>query len=100
MKKILNGTDQVVEQMVEGLVKSHADVVHRVEGTRVIARNDKRPGKVGLVSGGGSGHEPAHAGYVGRGMLSAAVCGDVSLPQLPTKFMKVLKPQIKALVCF
>ncbi|EHS0756676.1 dihydroxyacetone kinase subunit DhaK [Listeria monocytogenes] len=91
MKKILNGTDQVVEQMVEGLVKSHADVVHRVEGTRVIARNDKRPGKVGLVSGGGSGHEPAHAGYVGRGMLSAAVCGDVFTSPTPDQIYEGIK---------
>lgn len=91
MKKILNGTDQVVEQMVEGLVKSHADVVHRVEGTRVIARNNKRPGKVGLVSGGGSGHEPAHAGYVGRGMLSAAVCGDVFTSPTPDQIYEGIK---------
>ncbi|MBC2195847.1 dihydroxyacetone kinase subunit DhaK [Listeria booriae] len=91
MKKILNEVDQAVEQMVEGLVKTHSDLVYRVEGTRVIARNDKRPGKVGLVSGGGSGHEPAHAGYVGKGMLSAAVCGDVFTSPTPDQILEGIK---------
>ncbi|MBC1563538.1 dihydroxyacetone kinase subunit DhaK [Listeria booriae] len=91
MKKILNEVDQAVEQMVEGLVKTHSDLVYRVESTRVIARNDKRPGKVGLVSGGGSGHEPAHAGYVGKGMLSAAVCGDVFTSPTPDQILEGIK---------
>lgn len=77
MKKIINRPEDVVEQMIEGLVTVHDDVVHRVEDSRVVARNYVGEGKVGLVSGGGSGHEPSHAGFVGQGMLSAAVCGDV-----------------------
>lgn len=77
MKKILNRKEDVVEEMLEGLAGAHCDIVHRVPDTRVIARNYKGEGKVGLISGGGSGHEPAHAGFVGQGMLSAAVCGDV-----------------------
>lgn len=77
MKKILNRPEDVVEEMIKGLVQVHDDIVHRVGDTRVIARNYEGKGKVGLVSGGGSGHEPSHAGFVGKGMLSAAVCGDV-----------------------
>ncbi|EUJ27196.1 dihydroxyacetone kinase subunit DhaK [Listeria floridensis FSL S10-1187] len=91
MKKIINAADQVVEQMVEGLAKSHPDLVERVPDTRVLARVDKRPGKVGLVSGGGSGHEPAHAGYVGNGMLSAAVCGDVFTSPTPDQIHAGIK---------
>ncbi|RDX01396.1 dihydroxyacetone kinase subunit DhaK [Listeria kieliensis] len=91
MKKIINGTDQVVEQMVEGLAKSHPDLIERIPDTRVLARIDKRPGKVGLVSGGGSGHEPAHAGYVGQGMLSAAVCGDVFTSPTPDQIYEGIK---------
>ncbi len=91
MKKIINIPEQVVEQMVEGLAKSHPEIVARIPDTRVIARVDKRPGKVGLVSGGGSGHEPAHAGYVGRGMLSAAVCGDVFTSPTPDQIYEGIK---------
>jgi phosphoenolpyruvate---glycerone phosphotransferase subunit DhaK len=77
MKKILNRPEDVVEEMINGLVATHEDIVHRVGDTRVVARNYEGKGKVGLVSGGGSGHEPSHAGFVGKGMLSTAVCGDV-----------------------
>lgn len=91
MKKIINETDQVVEQMIEGLAKSHSDLIHRIEGTRVLARNDTRPNKVGIVSGGGSGHEPTHAGYVGKGMLSAAVCGDVFTSPTPDQIYEAIK---------
>lgn len=77
MKKIINKAQDVVNEMLEGLTAAHHDLVHRVEGTDVIARNYDGQGKVGLISGGGSGHEPSHAGFVGQGMLSAAVCGAV-----------------------
>ncbi|MEI7667613.1 MAG: dihydroxyacetone kinase subunit DhaK, partial [Erysipelotrichaceae bacterium] len=77
MKKIINRPEDLVEQMMRGLVSAHDNIVHRVGTTRVVARNYEGKGKVGLISGGGSGHEPSHAGFVGKGMLSAAVCGDV-----------------------
>lgn len=77
MKKILNRPEDVVEEMINGLVQTHDDIVHRLDDTRVVVRNYEGKGKVGLISGGGSGHEPSHAGFVGKGMLSAAVCGDV-----------------------
>lgn len=62
MKKLLNNVDNVVNEMLEGLVYSNSNI-YKVEGFNVIARKDKKE-KVTLVSGGGSGHEPAHAGYV------------------------------------
>lgn len=78
MKKIINDPDAVVEDMMEGMILASKDKLKRIAGTSVIARKDAPVrGKVGLVSGGGSGHEPAHAGYVGKGMLDAAVLGEV-----------------------
>ena len=77
MKKIINKPENVVDEMLNGLANAHSDLVYRVEGTDVIARHYAGDGKVGLISGGGSGHEPSHAGFVGQGMLSAAVCGAV-----------------------
>ncbi len=75
MKKIINDPKQVVSQMLQGIAKSNPDVI-LLDEAHVIAHRSKAP-KVGLVSGGGSGHEPAHAGYVGKGMLDAAVAGNV-----------------------
>ena len=75
MKKIINQPNTVVSEMLEGFAKANPEIVY-FPGLEVIARRVKEP-KVGLVSGGGSGHEPAHAGYVGRGMLDAAVAGNV-----------------------
>ncbi len=79
MKKLINDPDRVVEEMLEGLVAIHPGL-QRLAGELVVIRADAegvRARQVGLISGGGSGHEPAHAGYIGRGMLSAAVAGDV-----------------------
>src|SRR5215210_1319601 len=79
MKKLINRPQEVVEEMVEGLLAVYHGL-RRLPGQTVLVRVDapaaaSRP--VAVISGGGSGHEPAHAGYVGRGMLSAAVAGDV-----------------------
>lgn len=77
MKKLINNPDMIIEEVVQGMVKAYPDLVSRVEGESIIIRKEKKEGKVALVSGGGSGHEPAHAGYVGYGMLDAAVCGEI-----------------------
>jgi len=76
MKKLINSPLAVVEEMVEGLLLSDGRLT-RVEGETVILRRDRDARHVALISGGGSGHEPAHGGYVGRGMLAAAVAGQV-----------------------
>ena len=78
MKKIINKPEEIIGQMLDGLVKANKDKITRIEGTNVIARKDAPVDrKVGLISGGGSGHEPAHAGFVGAGMLDCAVAGDI-----------------------
>ena len=91
MKKIINSVDLVEEQMIEGLKKAFPQYVQRVEGSSVIARAEKKEGKVALVSGGGSGHEPAHAGYVGCGMLDAAVPGAVFTSPTPDQVYEAIK---------
>lgn len=90
MKKIINEPKEIIEEMLIGIVNSYPSLVHRVEDSRVVAKN--APAKqVGLVSGGGSGHEPAHAGFVGDGMLSAAVLGDVFTSPTPDQIEIAIK---------
>lgn len=76
MKKLINDPSRVVDESVEGFGLAHADLVSvRTDPLFVVRADAPVRGKVGLVSGGGSGHEPLHAGFVGRGMLDAAVPG-------------------------
>lgn len=91
MKKILNQPTDVVTEMLDGLAYVHNDLVHRIEGFEIIARNEEKSGKVALISGGGSGHEPSHAGFVGEGMLSAAVCGAVFTSPTPDQVLEAIK---------
>ena len=77
MKKLINDKNNIVEEVVQGMIKAFPDKVSRVENEPIIIRKNKKVDKVALISGGGSGHEPAHAGYVGYGMLDAAVCGEI-----------------------
>ncbi|HFH9464968.1 TPA: dihydroxyacetone kinase subunit DhaK [Streptococcus agalactiae] len=91
MKKILNQPTDVVTEMLDGLAYVHNDLVYRVEGFDIIARNEEKSGKVALISGGGSGHEPSHAGFVGEGMLSAAVCGAVFTSPTPDQVLEAIK---------
>lgn len=89
MKKIINNPNDVVSEMLQGMEKAHAELVY-FKGTEVIAKREKTK-KVGIVSGGGSGHEPAHAGYVGTGMLDAAVAGNVFASPSPDRIIKGIK---------
>lgn len=90
MKKIINAPKDVVEEMVAGLVGAYPDYVKQLPDTMVVARSDDYD-QVALVSGGGSGHEPAHAGFVGDGMLSAAVCGQVFTSPTPDQIYEAIK---------
>ena len=76
MKKIINQAEHVVMEMCNGIALAHPELEF-LKKYKVIKRREIQADKVSLISGGGSGHEPAHAGYVGKGMLDAAVCGDV-----------------------
>lgn len=77
MKKFINSVETVEDEMIQGLVKAYPQYLKKIDGYNVVVRAHKKEGRVALISGGGSGHEPAHAGYVGEGMLDAAVAGAV-----------------------
>ena len=80
MKQFINAKQDMVTEAIDGTIAASGGSLARLDGyphIRVVVRSDWDKSKVALVSGGGSGHEPAHAGFVGEGMLTAAVCGDV-----------------------
>ncbi|AWD23028.1 dihydroxyacetone kinase subunit DhaK [Fuscovulum blasticum] len=80
MKQFMNDRETLVTEAIDGLLRTAGGRLARLDGyphIKVVVRTDWDRGKVALVSGGGSGHEPSHAGFVGQGMLTAAVCGDV-----------------------
>ncbi|MFV8260413.1 dihydroxyacetone kinase subunit DhaK [Aerococcus urinaeequi] len=91
MKKIINQPGDIVSQMVKGLASAHADILAQVPDTQVLYRTVETPDIVGIVSGGGSGHEPSHAGFVGKGMLSAAVSGEVFTSPTPDQILEGIK---------
>src|SRR6188472_2883844 len=87
MKKLINDPTDVVAEALVGLEAAHAQL--RVDhANKVVYRGDApRKGKVGLISGGGSGHEPLHGGFVGLGMLDAACCGEVFTSPVPDQMV-------------
>ena len=91
MKKLINDPNNVLNYMIDGIVAAYPEYVKKLEGFNVIVRNEKKKNKVALVSGGGSGHEPAHAGYVGYGMLDGAVCGEVFTSPTPDQVYEAIK---------
>lgn len=90
MKKIINQADAVVAEMVAGFQKAHHEKIEQVPETFVLKQKTIAK-QVALVSGGGSGHEPAHAGFVGEGMLQAAVCGQVFTSPTPDQILAGIK---------
>ena len=93
MKKIISDPHDVVPEMVDGMTRSYPQYIEKIEGTEAVVRADKASMKdrVGIISGGGSGHEPTHAGFVGDGMLSAAVCGQVFTSPTPDQIYAAIK---------
>ncbi|MEZ5666498.1 MAG: dihydroxyacetone kinase subunit DhaK [Alphaproteobacteria bacterium] len=89
----MNGPDRVIEEMLEGIVAAHPRHLRQVDGSprSVIAVDGPRPGKVGLVIGGGSGHEPTFLGYVGRGLADAAAIGNVFASPPPDPILECAK---------
>jgi dihydroxyacetone kinase-like protein len=77
--------------MIQGMVKAYPNIISKLDYGNVIVRAKKKEGKVALISGGGSGHEPAHAGYVGEGMLDAAVPGAVFTSPTPDQIYEGIK---------
>ncbi|MET8334803.1 dihydroxyacetone kinase subunit DhaK [Streptosporangium canum] len=87
MKKLINGVDSVVPDALRGLAAAHPGLRVDVDNQIVLRASGPRPGKVGLVSGGGSGHEPLHAGFVGYGMLDAACPGEIFTSPVPDQMI-------------
>jgi phosphoenolpyruvate---glycerone phosphotransferase subunit DhaK len=83
MKKLINAVEDVVNESLAGFCAAHSDIVCRGSSAPFVLRRHLKPGKVALVSGGGSGHEPLHGGFVGLGMLDAAVPGQVFTSPTP-----------------
>jgi dihydroxyacetone kinase len=90
LKKLINDPFDAVDELLEGFVAAHADVV-RLAAPRVVARRAAAADKVGLVIGGGSGHEPAFAGYVGSGVADAAACGNVFAAPSPDVCLEAIR---------
>lgn len=91
MKKFINDPSQAEDQMIQGMVKAHPRHLRKLDCGNVVVRAEKKEGRVALVSGGGSGHEPAHGGYVGPGMLDAAVAGAVFTSPTPDQIYEAIK---------
>lgn len=89
MKKIINNPENVVSEMLAGIEIANPAVKY-LQGSEVIARREPNKAKVALISGGGSGHEPSHAGYVGPGMLDAAVAGNVFASPSPDRILAAI----------
>jgi dihydroxyacetone kinase-like protein len=87
MKKLINGAETVLAESLDGFARAHADIVALGDDRKFVRRAALADGKVALISGGGSGHEPLHAGFVGRGMLDAACPGQVFTSPTPDQMI-------------
>src|ERR1700691_2407724 len=83
MKKLINDVENAMNESLAGFCAAHSDIVHMGEHVPYVLRRHLKPGKVALLSGGGSGHEPLHTGFVGFGMLDAACPGQVFTSPTP-----------------
>src|SRR6202043_2701493 len=87
MKKLINAVEDVVSESLAGFCAAHSDIVRMGESAPFVLRRHLKPGKVALISGGGSGHEPLHIGFVGHGMLDAACPGQVVTSPTPEQMI-------------
>ena len=91
MKKLLNDPDDVVKEALLGMAAAHPDLRVDHENKIILRGDTPRSGKVGIISGGGSGHEPMHGGFVGLGMLDAACAGEIFTSPVPDQMMAATK---------
>ncbi|MDQ4036463.1 MAG: dihydroxyacetone kinase subunit DhaK [Chloroflexota bacterium] len=91
MKKLINAPDAVVDEALAGMTAAHGDLLRVIEPNVVVRADAPRQGKVGVISGGGSGHEPMHGGFVGLGMLDAACPGAVFTSPVPDQMLAATK---------
>ena len=91
MQRILNDPDQIVDEMLEGFLKSHSNLVERGSNPRVVRVKELPAGKVGVVTGGGSGHKPAFIGYVGKNLCDAAAVGEICTSPTAAAFLSAMR---------
>src|SRR6266567_8989421 len=91
MKKLINATDNILTESLDGFAAAHADIVALGAEHKFVRRRTLKQGKVALISGGGSGHEPLHAGFVGHGMLDAACPGQVFTSPTPDQMVAAVE---------
>ena len=101
MQRIMNNPDNIVDEMLKGFLKAHSDIVESTENGRVVKAKDIPEGKVGVVTGGGSGHKPAFVGYVGKNMCDAAAVGEICSSPTAAAFLDACKvaDQGKGVAC-
>ncbi len=91
MKKLMNAADDMVDEALAGMAAAHPDLIRVIEPNVIVRADAPRQGKVGIISGGGSGHEPMHGGFVGMGMLDAACAGAVFTSPVPDQMLAATK---------
>ena len=101
MQRILNNADDIVDEMLKGFLKTHNDIVEATENPRVVKAKNMKEGKIGVVTGGGSGHKPAFVGYVGKGLCDAAAVGEICSSPTAAAFLDAFKAadQGKGVAC-
>jgi dihydroxyacetone kinase-like protein len=101
MQRILNNPDNVVDEMLKGFVKVHSDIVTATDNPRVIKRKDIPAGKVGVATGGGSGHKPAFIGYIGENLCDAVAVGEICTSPTAAAFLDAFRAadQGKGVAC-
>ena len=91
MQRILNDPDNIVDEMLEGFLKAHTDLVEKTEHSRVVKAKGIKTDKVGVVTGGGSGHKPAFIGYLGENMCDAVAVGEIFSSPTADAFLQAFK---------
>ncbi len=101
MQRILNDPDYIVDEMLKGFLKTHSDIVESTDNQRVVKAKNIKTDKVGVVTGGGSGHKPAFIGYVGKNMCDAAAVGEICSSPTAAAFLDAFKvsDQGKGVAC-
>ena len=101
MQRILNNPDNIVDEMLERFLKAHSDIVETTENSRVVKAKNIPEGKVGVITGGGSGHKPAFIGYVGKNLCDAAAVGEICSSPTAVAFLDAAKAadQGKGVAC-
>ncbi|MDR2900464.1 MAG: dihydroxyacetone kinase subunit DhaK [Treponema sp.] len=101
MQRILNNPDDIVDEMLKGFVKVHSDIVEATNNPRVIKRKNIPAGKVGIVTGGGSGHKPAFIGYIGENLCDAVAVGEIFSSPTAAAFLDAFRAanQGKGVAC-